>query len=391
MTTRPLVINATAIGARKDGITTYGVHLLRGLWQRREGRAATVVLTEAARTAFGDDPPPPSARIEWVSDRIAASHGTRGNLRRWLAANVLAVRRRDALVFALSQIEAPIAGSRGVVMVHDMIPWRFRAAHPRQYHFYRHLLGPALRRALAVVTPSEATRADVCRFYGIPRERVHVIPHGSPVPLASGPRPRRPDDRYILWIGRPDPAKNLPALVDAFRRLQGHVDVRLVIAGDGSDRDSGTGTVAFGALERITVLGAVSETEKIALLDGASVLVCPSLHEGFGFTPLEAMARGCPVIAAGCGAIPEVCGDAALYADPRRPDQIADALRRVLGRRGLAESLVERGRVRSQMRSWDASVRAHLALLARCARRDAAGRSAPRLRSEPPVRADAFS
>lgn len=376
MAQRPLIINATAIGARHDGISAYGLHLLNALWRLPQARAVTVVMTEAARGCFKRDEPSDGC-VQWVTERLSPAYGTRGNLRRWAFANALAVRRRDALVFSLSPIEAPIVGGRGVVMVHDLIPWLFRDSHPRQYYFYRYLLGPALRRALAIVTPSDATRRDVCRYYGLPPDRVHVIHHGSPVPLAPEPPSARTDDRYVLWIGRPDPTKNLPALVEAFRLLQRQIDVRLVIAGDGSEVDGGPSGVAYGAFERITVLGPVTHAEKIALLDGASALVCPSLHEGFGFTPLEAMARGCPVVAAPRGAIPEVCGDAALYADPEQPSQIAEALRHVLTRPDVARSLVERGRIRSQRWSWDASIRAHLALLLRCAHADPTGRSAP--------------
>jgi len=282
-------------------------------------------------------------------------------------ANGLALRRREALIFGLSQLEAPLVGPPGVVMVHDMIPWLFPAAHPRQHHFYRHVLGPALKRAVAVVTPSAATRDHVCRGYGLPLERVHVIPHGSPVPIAFERPPRRGNGRYVLWIGRPDPTKNLSTLIAAFRLVQRQLDVRLVIAGEGSEIEENAAGLRYDASDRITVLGPVSESEKIALLDGASALVCPSLHEGFGFTPLEAMARGCPVVAAGAGALPEVCGDAAIYADPRRPDAIADALRRVLLRPELAQALAARGRTRSAAWSWEASVRAHLTLLNRCA------------------------
>lgn len=387
---RPLIINATAIGARNDGITAYGLHLLNALWGLPAGRTVGVILTDAARGWFGRAGPPEGSRVQWVTARLSPAHGTRGNLRRWAFANALAVRRRDALVFGLSPIEAPVVGGRGVVMVHDLIPWLFRDAHPRQYYFYRHVLGAALRRALAVVTPSDATRSDVCRCYGLTADRVHVIHHGSPVPLAPERPARRVDDRYILWIGRPDPTKNLPALVDAFRLLQPQLDVRLVIAGDGSEADGAANGLTYGAFERITVLGPVSHAEKIALLDGASALVCPSLHEGFGFTPLEAMARGCPVVAARRGAIPEVCGDAALYADPERPPQIAEALRRVLTRDDLARSLIARGRLRSQAWSWDQSIRSHLALLLRCARVDPAGRAAPTVRRGPQVEADAL-
>ena len=169
-------------------------------------------------------------------------------------------------------------------------------------------------------------------------------------------------DRYILWIGRSDSTKNLPAVLAAFRKIERQLDVRLVIAGEGSDAGARASGPTGG---RIMFLGSVTEAEKIALLDGASALVCSSLYEGFGFAPLEAMARGCPVVTARVGAVPEVCGDAALYIDPRQPDQIAEALSSVITRPEVSRRLVDRGLLRASTFTWEASVRDHLALVDR--------------------------
>jgi glycosyltransferase involved in cell wall biosynthesis len=355
---RPLIVNATAIGHRVDGIAVYGIHLVKALWTAVGDRAMTIVLNEEARRFFPDSEIPPGVSIRWMSARMSPSHGTRGNLRRWRFANRLAWRHPGALVFGLSQLEAPIAGRPGVVMVHDMIPWLFRDAHPRQSYYYRFYLGRALRHALAVITPSCATKDDVCRCYGIDAGRVHVVRHGTPVPAAAPAARRSRTDPYILCIARPDPAKNLAALFAAFQMIEPRLGVRLVVAGEGTDLatglEDGTG--------RIVIRGTVSEAEKIALLDGASMLVCPSLYEGFGFAPIEAMARGCPVVAADVGALPEVCGDAAIYVDPRQPLEIADAMRRVLTSPAFGGELAQRGRGRVNGLTWGASARAHLAV-----------------------------
>jgi glycosyltransferase involved in cell wall biosynthesis len=358
----PLIVNATAIGSRVDGIAVYGINLVKALWRSTLQRSITVVLNEDARRFFPDSDIPPGARVRWIDAKVSPSRGTPGNIRRWIFANRLALLERKAVVFGLSQLEAPVVGHRGIVMVHDLIPRLFPDAHPRQSHFFRHYLGHALQHAAAIVTPSESTRDDVCRHYGIERDRVHVIPHGTPVPMATPSTAGSERDRYILWIGRSDSTKNLPAVLAAFRKIERQLDVRLVIAGEGSDAGAGGRAQAGG---RIMFLGSVTEAEKIALLDGASALVCSSLYEGFGFAPLEAMARGCPVVTARVGAVPEVCGDAALYIDPRQPDQIAEALSRVITRPEVSRRLVDRGLVRASTFTWDASVRDHLALVAR--------------------------
>ena len=388
MLERRLVVNATSIGHHVDGIAVYGVNLVKALWGTE--RRLTVVLNEDARPFFPDSEIPAGASIRWVGGRMSSSRGTPGNMRRWLFANRLALQCRDALVLGLSQLEAPIVGGRGVVTVHDMIPWLFRDAHPRQYHFYRHYLGRALNHALAVVTPSQATKDDVCRYYGIDGSRVHVIHHGSPVPVAECVMSDRPRERYILWLGRSDPTKNLPALLAAFRTIARRTNSRLIIAGHGARIDLSPADLDDGRLGRVTILGSVSEAQKIALLDRASVLVTPSLYEGFGFGPLEAMARGCPVVAARTGALPEVCGDAAVYVDPRKPREIADALLHVLTQPGLARDLARRGRRRTAAFTWEASMRAHLAVVERVACLDPQRRSVP-ARGRDQVKADVLS
>ncbi|HEY1305785.1 MAG TPA: glycosyltransferase family 1 protein [Vicinamibacterales bacterium] len=368
MTQRSLIVNATAIGDCVDGIGMYGVHLVHGLWRAGVERPITVVVNEDARRFFPESSIPADASVRWVSRRVSPSRGTSGNLQRWCFANQLAWRYRDALVFGLSQLEAPLVGSRGIVMVHDLIPWLFRDTHPRQYHFYRRCLGRALRRALAVITPSQATKDDVCRHYGIEGDRVHVIHHGIPVPISAGMDADRPGVPYILWIGHLNPMKNLPALLAAFQMIEQQTDAHLVIAGEGSQVDVGAFGVDGRSLARVKVLGPVSEADKIALLDRASVLVSPSLYEGFGFPPLEAMARGCPVVAARRGALPEVCADAALFVDPQRPEQIANAVLHVLRHPNVRRDLAERGRARTRAFTWEASVRAHMAIVDRVAR-----------------------
>ena len=202
-----------------------------------------------------------------------------------------------------------------------------------------------------------------------------VVSHGSPVPAVSGRATsvttRTPLDRPV------GPHQNLRAVLAAFRVIEPQMNVRLVIAGEGSQIDLRAAGVGRGSLGRVTILGPVSEAAKIALLDRASALVCSSLYEGFGFVPLEAMARGCPVVTAPTGALPEVCGDAAVYVDPRQPRLMADALLRVLRDPHLARGLAERGRARAGSMTWEASARGHLAIFDHLARLDLKGRPAP--------------
>jgi glycosyltransferase involved in cell wall biosynthesis len=119
-------------------------------------------------------------------------------------------------------------------------------------------------------------------------------------------------------------------------------------------------------------------------------LVCPSLYEGFGLVPLEAMARGCPVVTTRLGSLPEVCADAAIYVDPNQPRQIAEALSRVLVRPESTRELVERGRARARAMTWEAAGRAHLALIDRVTRVDVDARSLSAGGHDEPIGVDAL-
>jgi glycosyltransferase involved in cell wall biosynthesis len=349
-----VVINATSIGRTLGGIGVYGANLIKTLARADDSLRYTVLLSRSARSHFTDTVFPPHMTVRWVGGAVSPDRGSLGHLLRWLYANQLALHSGGALVFGTSQIEAALVGLRKVVMVHDLIPLLFPAHHPRQRYFYRHLLGPALRAAAAVVVPSCTTKALLESHYHLHEEKVRVIPHGVPVPT----RPRSASagaEPLVLCLGRAGPMKNVQTLVRAHRLLPPGIRARLVLVGAEAPRQRGA---EGGAVFR----GAVSEAEKLDLLDRASLLVCPSLYEGFGFPPLEAMARGCPVIASGVGSLPEVCGDAARYVDPLDPAGMAAAIENVLLDERVREGLIERGLRRVQAFSWEASAREHVKL-----------------------------
>jgi glycosyltransferase involved in cell wall biosynthesis len=352
-----VIVNATSIGRVLGGIGVYGVLLVKALARLETSLRLEVVLNEDARDHFADTSFPEGMRVRYVTAAHSPDRGSRGHLLRWLYANQLSLRAGRTLVFATSQIEAPLVGQRGIVTVHDVIPMLFEKYHPRQRHFYRHVLGPALRGASAVVTPSRATKSLLEEHYGLASEKIRVIPHGVSVPTAPRPATAAPREPFILCIGRANPIKNIETLVAAHRLLRPHLPVSLVFAGGQAP------PLGFPRQDpSIVFRGNVSDAEKIDLLDRASVLVCPSLYEGFGFPPLEAMARGCPVVISRTGSLPEVGGDAARYVDPRDAAGMAAAVHEVLTDERLRQGMIERGYRRVRAFSWEASARQHVGL-----------------------------
>ena len=262
-----------------------------------------------------------------------------------------------------------------VVTVHDCIHLLFPQYLPSRLHCsYAHfMLGQAVRKSARVFTVSEASRADILRFYpDADPERIQVVPNAIDPAILETPSPEemaRVDERYqlrgrfVLYAGNIKPHKNLDRLIAAFGQMKqrpAHEDVKLLIIGEdvaryGSLRRS---MEAAGVRQDVRFFGFVPERTLAALYRRASVFAFPSLYEGFGLPPLEAMACGTPVVTSRISSLPEVTGGAALLVDPYSVDDIADGLERVLGDQTFADELRRKGRLRAASFSWERSVKA---------------------------------
>jgi glycosyltransferase involved in cell wall biosynthesis len=263
-------------------------------------------------------------------------------------------------------VTIPIPAPRGphVVTVHDLQHHDLPEFFSRAERGYRGLAyDRAARRATAVVTPSEASRERLMRI-GVEPDRVEVIPYGVDH-ARFGPEPRPADDeldlpeRFIFYPANLWPHKNHRRLLDAFARVD-DPELQLVLSGQtyGKLQELGVGN-------RMRHLGHVSPEAMAALYRRAVALVFPSLYEGFGSPPLEAMACGCPVAASRSGSLGEVCGDAALTVDPEDTSSIATAIERLASDAELRADLRARGLERAAGFSWPATAERHVALYAR--------------------------
>ncbi|HLH41148.1 MAG TPA: glycosyltransferase family 1 protein [Bryobacteraceae bacterium] len=208
-----------------------------------------------------------------------------------------------------------------------------------------------LTRAAGMIAISENTRQDAIRLLGLEPEKITTIYPGiSEQYFGARPKPReRP---YLLYVGTIEPRKNLETLLDAWRLVKPSIrgECDLVIAGPG-------GWAPTSTLARVKAetkyLGYVREEELPGLIAGAAAFVYPSLYEGFGFPPAQAMAAGTPVITSNNSCLPEVAGGAALLTDARSPAEIAAAITRVVESDSLRARLSELGRARAESFRWE--------------------------------------
>lgn len=253
----------------------------------------------------------------------------------------------------------PAWRARELVTVHDLTVLRHPELCTDDTLEFPSLLRRALRRGAWVHTVSHFVRDEVIDLLGVPPDRVVVIPNGvTAAPPGDSARGRTlaQSERYILAIGTIEPRKDFPRLVDAFDRLAAdQPDVKLVVAGpEGWGADEFRRAVRRAEhRDRVIRLGWVTDADRNALLRGAAVFAYPSLYEGFGLPPLEAMSAGVPVVTTRAGGITEVVGDAAELVPPGDTDALATGLARVLADDGRADDLRARGTANLARFSWD--------------------------------------
>jgi glycosyltransferase involved in cell wall biosynthesis len=278
--------------------------------------------------------------------------------------------REDRLaILHMTYIAPPVAPCPVVLTVHD-VSYRIypQFFSPRVRLLLGMMVGPSIRRATRVITVSESAKQDIVRFYRVSPKRVAVTPEAAGPQY--GPQAReeiervhhqyRLGERYVLAVGNVQPRKNLPRLVEAFGTMAEEVpDVELVIAG----RSAWRGSEVEAAVERaglagkVRFVGYVPDRDLPALYAGAAVFCYPSLYEGFGLPPLEAMQCGTPTVTSNVASLPEVVGDAALTVDPESVQEMAAALRRLLTDEGARQEYREKGLARAKRFSWERTAR----------------------------------
>jgi glycosyltransferase involved in cell wall biosynthesis len=259
-----------------------------------------------------------------------------------------------------------------IAVIYDLTPlilpgsfnWRFGIIFGKQL---KHTINNAQR----IITISHSTENDINKLLGVKKERISVV-----YPGYDNSRFKTTDDtrriadtlgkygingNYILYVGTLEPKKNIARLVEAFTRVRKYAAFahKLVIAGKRAWGDEAIfrAVKEAGIENEVIFTGYVVEDELPLLMNGADAFVFPSLHEGFGIPPLEAMACGTPVVVSNVSSLPEVVGDAAITVDPYSIDAIADAVYRVISNEDLRAQMRAKGLERARLFSWEKAAR----------------------------------
>ncbi|MGQ9491757.1 MAG: glycosyltransferase family 4 protein [Anaerolineae bacterium] len=263
----------------------------------------------------------------------------------------------------------PLKTARGVVTVHDLSFLRCpEHADPGLRAFLTRAVPRSVARACRVLADSESTKADLVELLGVEAEKISVVPAGvdarfrpvrDTLKLAQVRQRYRLPEWFILFVGTLEPRKNLPRLITAYAQMRRHTGLphQLVIAGKPGWLYEGIyeQVVKEGLSENVHFIGFVADDDLPALYTLADLLAFPSLYEGFGLPPLEAMACGTPVVASNRASLPATIGSAGLLVDPEDTDALADALARVLGNASLRIRLADLGRAQAARFTWQAA------------------------------------
>ncbi|HYM95856.1 MAG TPA: glycosyltransferase family 1 protein [Candidatus Sulfotelmatobacter sp.] len=363
-----IAVDAHVIGEQETGNETYTRNLLRALAQDPGGDAYQLLTPHPDRLRAALTLPP---AMEVVTVRPAAS------ILRIPFGMPAAIRRQRSQVLHVSYVAPPRLACPTVVTIHDLSYLAYpHSVSTRTRLILTTLVPRSVRQAARVIAVSDFTRKDLIARYGMDADRIAVVheaagsefrrlPDAGRRPLPGGVR-----EPFVLAVGNLEPRKNLARLVEAFGGVARRDPApTLVLVGKAKGSDSGLSeAIARHAPGRVVRVGFVSDDELVLLYNRAALFIYPSLYEGFGLPPLEAMACGCPVIASNVTAMPEILGDGALLVDPLSPAAMAEAIRAVLDRQGLAADLRAHGMRQAASYSWARAAKETRAVYAQAGR-----------------------
>ncbi len=356
-------------GYRQAGVSGYIQQLLSHLWAVAPADRWTVYAPPGVSRALIDAPPPVTLRVS----RLPTTNPlARIVWEQAVAPPVLLRDRPDALLCPLN-VAPLLAPCPTVVTVHDLAFLRFRLHQPAKRLYLAALTRVSVRRAAHVITVSEFTRREVLDLLGVPPAKVTAIPNGrdprfQPVDestLAAFRARMRLPPRFLLFVGTLEPRKNVPTLLRAYARVKERLRLPLVIGG-------GKGWLydeIFALVRELSIndevrfLGFVDRDDLPLLYAAATAFVYPSLYEGFGFPPLEAMASGTPVVVSDAGSLQEVVGDAGMIVPARDVDALAESLVRVTHDDAWRAELRARGLRRARQFCWEDAAAATVDIL----------------------------
>lgn len=347
-----ICVNARFLTQELTGVQRFAFELSKQLAQKKDLELVFVAPRNILHTELADE-----LNVQIIG-KASGHFWEQLELPRFLS------RRSNPLLLCLANT-APLHYTNKVVTVHDLaflhnplwFSWKFRL-------FYNFLIPRIVQNAKHVITVSEFSKSEISQRLGVPVNKISVIYNAVDSRFAIlNNQPKQPEKQYILSVGSIDPRKNLKSVLEAHRLLH-DLCIPLKVAG-GSSKIFNDLEITEN-LKNVQFLGRVSDDQLIQLYREATVFVYPSLYEGFGLPPVEAMKSGVPVVTSDIPVLREVCQDAALYVDPKNSVAVSQAVRSLLTDEHLYDKMIVAGQKVSASYKWETSANKLVSVLKRC-------------------------
>ena len=329
-----IVINGSFLAQPATGVQRFAVEISKAL--RRLSADVEVV---APKNII------PSAAVEALSPVVIGQFT--GHL--WEQVDLFWYARQKKALLLNLDMRGPLLYQKKVITIHDLNFLRNPGWVSRRfYYFYRFLVAAGAKTSCRLLTVSEFSKQEIMHLLSVPSDKIEVIYNAVTEPDTVDAT-QEVSYPYVLSVSSTNPRKNLVRLIEGFLTLKDN-NHKLVLVGLPEGKHPTVpddGNVLF--------LGYVSDQRLVRLYQQASAFVYPSLYEGFGIPPLEAMQYGCPVVVANSSSLPEICGDAALYIDPTSSHSIGQGIQQMVSDHTLREKLIKRGHERIKQFSWKVS------------------------------------
>jgi len=354
---KKILINARFLTKPISGVERYARNLVRALTEVKQNQYNFVLLTHHGKLI---DPP---VNIKIIQDNSILT----GHLWEQVRLPYLARKYKADVLWSPCNV-GPVFAKKHIVTIHDASVFAGPQWFSKRFRMLYGVLLPILgRRAKKIITDSNFSKGELIKYRVTYEEKLQVLPGGmcdSFFVLNTPSSKKVFSFRYVLAMGSGNPRKNVTMLVSAWKQLSVKIkrDRKLVILGGESRAFSPD--LLDSVPDDVYCPGFVDDKDLPVLYAGADSFVYPSLYEGFGLPPLEAMACGCPVVVSDAASLPEVCGDAAYYVDPYSVKSIAEGMYKVLSDGDLRQDLIKKGFERVKLFRWERTAKETLKVFA---------------------------
>ncbi|WP_028992026.1 glycosyltransferase family 4 protein [Thermoanaerobacter thermocopriae] len=358
-----IAINASILDDRPSGLGVYTLNVINYLCQIIEKSDQLIIYTSVPQYFTEQS----NIKVKKIPDMTQPKYGKQAAIYRfiWTNTSLLNYLKKEEVDLLYSTTHhGPLFYKNQIITIHDLLPIHFNYKDSLQRilqtNYFKFILPQIIGRAKKIITISDCTKSDIIKYFNVQEEKIVKIYNGYDKNLFFPRNSARSYiygkykiEDYILAVGASYPHKNYDNLIKAIT-LALDKNIKLIIAGGKDEYRNYLKKLAkeLNLVDRVLFINYVPQKDLPYLYSAAKCLVYPSLYEGFGLPPLEAMACGCPVITSNTSSLPEVVGDAGVMVNPYNVEEIGRAIDLVLSNENLRREMIEKGLKQVQKFSW---------------------------------------